>query len=198
MELFRPVKWARNIDWRLTQVWWVDFMKDGVLFYKSMGYNGHMGLDYAWPYSGNIIPCYSAHDWTVVFAGTDGGWGNHIKIQHSDGFVTNYAHLSEIRVKKWEKVKAMQEIGLIWTSGNSTAVHLHFGLMPPKPNLKNWFKGYIDPTPYITDWKESVQTRIDKFADKYWIRKRGEHEYYNCREVLSILSLMEEDDETNH
>jgi murein DD-endopeptidase MepM/ murein hydrolase activator NlpD len=90
-----------------------------------MGFNGHMGLDYAGPQPGALIPVYAAHAGVVVVAGEESGWGNHIRIQ-GDGFQTNYAHLSKIWVKEGETVKAMQEIGIIGNTGTSTAVHLHF------------------------------------------------------------------------
>ena len=84
----------------------------------------HTGIDYACPTG---TPILASEDGTVVHSGwLNGGWGYCVIIQHPDGNATLYAHLSECKVKTWDKVKKGQVIGLSGSTGNSTGPHLHF------------------------------------------------------------------------
>lgn len=55
-----------------------------------------------------------------------GGFGNHIKLDHGNGYTTLFAHLSKIKVKHGEKVERGDIIGLTGNTGRSTAPHLHY------------------------------------------------------------------------
>jgi murein DD-endopeptidase MepM/ murein hydrolase activator NlpD len=83
----------------------------------------HTGTDFAAP-AGTEVQAVA--DGTVIFAGTNGPYGNQVQIQHSDGTITTYSHLSEIDVSVGESVAAGDQIGLVGTTGNSTGPHLHF------------------------------------------------------------------------
>ena len=54
------------------------------------------------------------------------GYGNNVIIDHGFGYTTLYAHMSEVHVKKGEKVNKGQQIGKIGSTGTSTAPHLHY------------------------------------------------------------------------
>jgi murein DD-endopeptidase MepM/ murein hydrolase activator NlpD len=54
------------------------------------------------------------------------GLGNVVSIDHGNGYVTRYAHLADIEVKKGRKVKKGSKIGYVGVSGNSFAPHLHY------------------------------------------------------------------------
>ena len=71
-------------------------------------------------------PVYAPADGIVKRAYYVGGFGNHIKIQHSSGYTTLFAHLSEIKVKYGQQVKRGDIIGLTGNTGRSTAPHLHY------------------------------------------------------------------------
>ncbi len=69
---------------------------------------------------------YSPADGIVKRAYYAGGFGNHIKLDHGNGYTTLFAHLSKIKVKHGQKVKKGEVIGLTGNTGRSTAPHLHY------------------------------------------------------------------------
>ena len=54
------------------------------------------------------------------------GYGRHIVIKHGFGYETLYAHMSKTLVKKGQKVKRGEVIGLVGNTGTSVAPHLHY------------------------------------------------------------------------
>ena len=59
-------------------------------------------------------------------ASCGGGYGNHILIQHANGTLTRYAHLSKTNVNIGQDVSEGEKIGAIGNTGSSTGPHLHF------------------------------------------------------------------------
>ena len=94
----------------------------------------HAGLDIA---AGMGTPVGAADGGTVVFAGWDGGFGKCVRVQHDDGTITEYAHLSWWDCKVGDSVAQGQTIGNVGSTGHSTGPHLHFGV---KVN-----GSYVDP-----------------------------------------------------
>jgi hypothetical protein len=64
----------------------------------------------------------------VSYLGPGGAAGNLLKIMHGDGIETGYAHLSRYAsgIKVGDKVRRMQTIGYVGSTGRSTGPHLHF------------------------------------------------------------------------
>ncbi|MFI5138487.1 MAG: M23 family metallopeptidase [Sphingobacteriales bacterium] len=62
----------------------------------------------------------------VVFAGWYGGYGNCVRIAHTNNFETLYGHLSRITVKVGEDVTVGQKVGEVGSTGHSTGNHLHY------------------------------------------------------------------------
>jgi murein DD-endopeptidase MepM/ murein hydrolase activator NlpD len=90
-------------------------------------YRAHLGVDYA---ARSGTPIRAAGSGKVVFAGYTRGYGKLIKIRHSDGYMTLYAHQKSFRrgMKRGKHVKKGQVIGYVGSTGLSTGPHLHFGL----------------------------------------------------------------------
>ncbi len=83
----------------------------------------HTGLDFRGS-SGD--PVRATATGKVIRAGWSGGYGRMIEIHHSNGLTTRYGHLSSIKVRAGQRVKAGQLIGLIGSTGRSTGPHLHY------------------------------------------------------------------------
>lgn len=87
-------------------------------------WSGHRALDI-----GGWIgePEYAADAGYVIYAGWDNsGYGNLVEINHGNGFITLYAHMSKILVSVGNEVTKGQQIGEMGSTGHSTGPHLHF------------------------------------------------------------------------
>lgn len=62
----------------------------------------------------------------VEDAGTDPVYGNYVTVDHGDGYLSLYAHASEILVEAGQRVRRNEVIALSGNTGRSTAPHLHF------------------------------------------------------------------------
>ncbi|NJN72693.1 MAG: peptidoglycan DD-metalloendopeptidase family protein [Limnothrix sp. RL_2_0] len=95
----------------------------------------HRGIDIAAPVG---TPIFAAAGGEVVSAGwNSGGYGNLVKIKHSDESVTLYAHNSRILVRNGQQVKQGQQIAAMGSTGFSTGPHLHFEVHKPGLGAKN-------------------------------------------------------------
>ncbi len=83
----------------------------------------HLGIDIAGPQD---TPILAAAEGSVVRVGEDEYLGNFVEIQHGLGYLTVYGHCSRIAVRKGDEVQSGQLVAYMGTSGQSTAVHLHF------------------------------------------------------------------------
>ena len=92
---------------------------DPIIGLRSM----HEGLDFA---AAEGTPVVSAADGVVRTASPHPEFGNMIDIDHGDGLISRYAHLSRIDVVPGALVKRGENIGAVGTTGRSTGPHLHF------------------------------------------------------------------------
>ncbi|MBD3279268.1 MAG: peptidoglycan DD-metalloendopeptidase family protein [Candidatus Pacebacteria bacterium] len=85
----------------------------------------HKAIDIANKSGGTIV---AADAGVVTVAGwVDGyGYGNRVIIDHGNGYVTLYAHLSAVQVRVGQRVNRGDVIGQMGSTGRSTGVHLHF------------------------------------------------------------------------
>lgn len=105
----------------------------------------HDGLDIA-----NDIgtPIYAVMDGTVKEAGPASGYGQWVVIDHGDGVVTEYGHVSSYSVKSGDKVQAGDEIAKMGAEGNVTGPHLHLRLYEDGQTGQG---GGVDPLPFFQD-----------------------------------------------
>lgn len=103
----------------------------------------HLALDLA---AKQGTPIKATNDGVVALADSLYLTGNSIYIDHGIGLFSQYAHLSELKVKTGDKVKKGDIIGLVGSTGFSTGPHLHFTFwannVPVNPNL------YFNTTPF--------------------------------------------------
>ena len=83
----------------------------------------HRGIDQG---ASTGTPIGASKAGTVIFAGWQGGYGNLVLVDHHDGVVTAYAHMSRIGVSSGQSVSQGQSLGAVGSTGNSTGPHLHF------------------------------------------------------------------------
>lgn len=86
----------------------------------------HTGLDFSAPKG---TPIYAPGDGKVIAAKFSSGYGREIIINHGYGYVTRYAHLNRVDVKRGDKIKRGEVIGTVGNSGLSTGPHLHYEIM---------------------------------------------------------------------
>jgi len=94
----------------------------------------HFGLDYRVPTG---TPVAAMNQGTVLLARFLYYEGNCVVIDHGQGLLTLYFHLSEFKVKEGEAVRRGQEIGLSGGTGRATGPHLHVAV--------RWQGTYLDP-----------------------------------------------------
>lgn len=117
-------------------------------------YRPHQGTDFG---ARKGTPLLAVNDGKIIDAGWRAGYGNTVKLQHTGGYVSLYAHLSKIRAKAGQYVKKGQIIGYSGNTGVSTGPHLHFGLMK--------YGRWIDPMKVLR--KESTVATVLKKFTKY-------------------------------
>jgi murein DD-endopeptidase MepM/ murein hydrolase activator NlpD len=83
----------------------------------------HNGVDYVAPMG---TPIMAAGDGKVIESAMKGANGNYVVIQHSNGIVTKYLHLSKRDVSRGDKVKQGDIIGRLGATGRVTGAHLHY------------------------------------------------------------------------
>ncbi|BEL09895.1 hypothetical protein Q0Z83_080860 [Actinoplanes sichuanensis] len=103
----------------------------------------HAGVDLAAPHGTAIV---AAGAGVVVAAGPNGGYGNAILIDHGDGWLTHYGHLSTISVQIGQRVKPGEHLGDEGSTGHSTGPHLHFEVhrehFPNPVEPTGWMRGH--------------------------------------------------------
>lgn len=83
----------------------------------------HSGQDIRAPRG---TPVYAAANGVVTLAGTQNGYGNIVVIDHGNGLMTRYGHLSKIEATLGQEVKRGELVGEVGSTGRSTGPHLHY------------------------------------------------------------------------
>lgn len=101
---------------------------------------GHQAIDIAAPVG---KPLYAVNGGVIKIAATgwQGGYGNYVDIDHGDGFISRYSHLSSFAVQQGQSVSKGQVIGYIGLTGITTGPHVHFEL--------HYQGKRVNPLPYL-------------------------------------------------
>lgn len=141
----------------------------------------HDAIDIGAPYG---TPVKASNAGTVIFAGWTGddSYGNYVEIDHGNGSVTTYGHLSSIAVSAGQTVDRGQKIGEVGSTGRSTGPHLDFRFMkngvPQDPN--GLFTGeYGTVVTSIESSGSSSQADYDKYKEEQ--RKKQVEAYKTLR-----------------
>ncbi len=86
-------------------------------------YKAHRGTDYA---ASTGTPVMASGDGKVIKSGYDRFNGHHVFIEHGGGITTKYIHFSKRKVKKGQRVRQGQLIGLVGQTGLAAGPHLHY------------------------------------------------------------------------
>lgn len=106
----------------------------------------HEGIDFSGAGHGSAI--FSVTGGTVIEANySNKAAGNHVIIDHNNGYFTAYLHLSKIQVKVGEGVSRGQQIGTMGNTGRSTGTHLHFEVRSGSGNY--WNKKTYNPCGFV-------------------------------------------------
>jgi predicted flap endonuclease-1-like 5' DNA nuclease len=125
-------------------------------YYGKYGLPGHEGLDFTAPEGSRLC---AVADGLVSDVRLDGNvdpnrkpYGNQVRIQHEGGYLSVYAHLSQVVVTRGQAVKAGQLVGLAGNTGNSFGAHLHLSLKRAGATVRgetSYPHDLIDPTPHL-------------------------------------------------
>ncbi len=91
-------------------------------------YKMHTGVDWAAPIG---TPIFAAGNGVVIMAEWHGGYGRRVEIQHANGYVTAYNHMSGFArgIAEGVRIKQGQTVGFLGSTGLSTGPHLHYEVM---------------------------------------------------------------------
>ncbi len=119
----------------------------------------HRGIDFRMDVG---TPVFATADGIVESAGKDnnGGFGKIVRIQHSFGFRTYYAHLSKVLVKAGQYVKKGDQIALSGNTGRSTGPHLHYEVR------RLWTS--MDPEPFMNWALSNFEQLFDEVEEVDW------------------------------
>ena len=101
----------------------------GMRFHPILGYSRpHTGVDWAAPIG---TPIFAAGSGTIIKAGWDSGYGRRVEIEHANGYITTYNHMSGFARGATEgaHVRQGQVIGYLGQTGLATGPHLHYEIM---------------------------------------------------------------------
>lgn len=106
----------------------------------------HAGLDFAAPQG---TPIYATADGVVKTAGySDGGYGNHVVVNHGYGYETLYGHMVRVKSRAGQRVKRGEIIGYVGSTGKSTGPHCHYEVRKGGQKLDPVYFFYNDLEPH--------------------------------------------------
>jgi murein DD-endopeptidase MepM/ murein hydrolase activator NlpD len=105
----------------------------------------HAGLDFTAPQG---TPIYATADGVIKVSGySEGGYGNHVVINHGYGYETLYGHMVRIKAKVGQRVKRGEIVGYVGSTGKSTGPHCHYEVRKGNQKLDPVYFFYNDLGP---------------------------------------------------
>lgn len=165
----------------------------------TRGYSSkHKGVDIGWHKleSDNVVIAHSGGSVVWIQTGQKNNkgakgnksYGNAVKIKHSNGMYTLYAHLKSVKVKKGDKVVKGQKIGVMGNTGNSYGRHLHFEVRDKKDVR-------INPTLFINaDLPNNPTGKRYILLFSKWMRKEPKVANNTIRKIPSGTVIQAIDD----
>lgn len=131
--------------------------KHPILGYRKM----HSGVDFAAPRG---TPILAAGSGTVERANRYGSFGNYVRIRHSDGYKTAYAHMKGFAkgIRKGARVRQDQVIGYVGTTGRSTGPHLHYEVHLNGKKINPRRLSQLSGKPLSEDQKPAFESRREE------------------------------------
>lgn len=124
----------------------------------------HSGQDFYSMSAGGDGKIYPVAEGKVIKVSTTGSYGNSVRVEHGDGYISLYAHMSKINVKQGQEVKEGTVLGIEGSTGNSTARHLHIEIHKGAYS----YPSKIDPLKFL---KERVEEDMTEKETKEMIEK---------------------------
>lgn len=151
-------------------------------------YRAHLGVDFG---ARPGTPILSTGDGRVSFAGFSNGYGKTIKISHSGGLVSLYAHQKSFKsgIRVGSKIKQGEVIGYVGSSGLSSGPHLHFGMyrgsMPidPLSVMKKKTEGFTgkERKAFL-----AIRDKMDRMFHQVLVKKPVHKPYFDYHETYYV------------
>ena len=107
--------------------------------------SAHHGIDLAGPYG---LEIHATGDGTVISAGfSPYGYGKEVLVDHGFGYISRYAHMQEIYVRRGQQLKRGEVLGSLGNTGRSTGPHLHYEIRKNGRPVNPFYFFYENLTP---------------------------------------------------
>lgn len=131
----------------------------------------HRGVDYA---ASIGTPIKAAGDGKIIFAGTKGGYGRTVILQHGQSYSTLYAHMSRIArgMRAGKRIQQGQTIGYVGRSGLATGPHLHYEFRVNGVHRNPLTVKLPQAKPLETEYREAFRQQADQLLAQLDLMRR--------------------------
>jgi murein DD-endopeptidase MepM/ murein hydrolase activator NlpD len=146
--------------------------------YKKFGLKAHAGIDLTGPRPSELVPVYAPLDGTIYEVGNQGddeGYGKYIRLRTAPNVKgirreIVLGHFSRIDVEPGDEVSLGDPVGMMGSTGFSTAPHVHIGLRKIAADgsvmdATNGYAGYLDIEPYLLFWGDPKALKLARYPN---------------------------------